>query len=160
MLTEAIKTRVSSGMSHYQGESDGRGVDSKFFIMDEDWGIKFPYDDNGSKKSFAEIRDDMYERQKAAAALGLAPNVGEKVDLPEIGHYGYITERVDVQAFRAKTYDQCGIESYAVEKEMDEKLGYCYCDLHSGNYGYRKDGTLVRLDFGMCGISRIHYVRI
>ena len=70
------------------------GCKQVFVKLTDNWGVKiFSEDEHGEWAE--ELRDETYELQRRAAAIGCGPDVGDKVDLPT-GDFGYVTEVVQL----------------------------------------------------------------
>jgi hypothetical protein len=129
------------------------GIMCIFVALNEKWGIKLYM----SKR----YRDDSFKRQSLAASLGLAPEVGESIDLG-VGKwkYGFITEIVELVTDREKPANMCVLVwAWPWSKENWEKIeptidrlqkeiGWYFADYHGENWGYHKDGHLIPIDFG------------
>ena len=140
--------------------SSPRGEVAYFVPLGGKWAIKL--------FKHAGKRDKVYDRQKLAAAHDMAPEVGDKVNLPDSDGsgfcYGYITEVIhSVEGqwkkdlaknpdIREHDWDKKWISQYKQEKiayvcklmDIIDLVG----DAHSFNFGF-KNGKLMMLDFGM-----------
>lgn len=135
-------------------EGSPRGIASVYIRLDDKWGLKlFWYEDD---------RDFAYNLQSQAADCGLAPEVGEKVDLSIDCQrpYGYTTEHVKVLPHNLpsdETY--CLINRNRNFKEnirnlsdsLYDNLNIHFGDLHLFNVGW-KNGKYVCIDFGNEGV--------
>jgi acetyltransferase-like isoleucine patch superfamily enzyme len=143
MIDLAIAAIKNSPPSAYS-----EGYHARFLKLNENWGLKV-YDNRG-------IRDKTYRLQKMAAEINRAPQLGQNFELV-VGDrilYGYITEVVEVHS---------ELNEYGYYPDLDEFEDEEYnllikelckimevCDLHGGNVGYLKNGTLVAFDFSLC----------
>jgi len=145
-IISSLEKRLPKGYE----QADGHGADCNFYILDDKWGIKFGA--WGTREKREDDRDRMYFRQRRAAQYGVAPKVGERVNLPEVGKcgfYGFVVERASTcRDENMGYYLQCYLAEHA-EKELFRATGFCYSDRHQGNYGYLKGNRkFVRIDFG------------
>jgi hypothetical protein len=146
--------------------SSPKGVSAVFIPVTKNWAIKLFRDEEG--------RDNAYHMQKTYYGAGYAPELGDKIDLPEgirdpitwgEFKYGYFTEIVKTVINKAANWnamqdqrenfqqewgdrDDPGSKLYSYIKEMWEEAGEELDDLHPGNWGYSKDGKLIPIDFG------------
>lgn len=146
-------------------QSSPKGVSSVFIPITKNWAMKLFRDE--------ESRDDAYNMQKTYYGAGYAPELGDKIDLPEgiqdantwgEFQYGYFTEIVEtvidkranwiVTAEQRENfidawgdYEDEDSRLYSYIQEMWEETGEELWDLHPGNWGY-KDGKLIPIDFG------------
>ena len=157
-LAETVKQRISGSPS---------GISCVFVSLDDDNGIKLFYSERE--------RDKVYDAQAQCLAVGLAPNLGQKVDLPTGSmRFGYITEKV-VVLYESGNNELGGLytawnevenncddpDDYDYDPETNpfklvhDKLyadaGWDFQDAHSKNWGIKKDGQIVPIDFGNDG---------
>lgn len=123
------------------------GMQCVFVAIDEQWGIKLYF--NSCK------RDECMENQQNCYNVGLAPEVGPPIDLPNgFYRYGYITERakVAVEGCYGPKHrvweDQNRIQVQELRAELEERADWYMGDDHAGNFGYIR-GKLVPIDFGI-----------
>lgn len=141
-----------------EGSPKKNGVSSFFVRLDENHGLKYTYS--------MILRNQMYDSQRRAFAIGIAPEPFDLVEftLPGKGtQYGYVTE-----AIPATFWDQYVDEwangplpgpdprieephrsNNAMLRERLEDIGLLDIayDLHSRNWGYDKNGKPVCIDF-------------
>lgn len=129
-------------------EESPAGLCNLFLPINDEWGIKF------CRSEFD--RDKIYKRQKAAAEHGLAPIVGDKVQLPQAMYfiddcgyeiryqYGYFTEKVQVVGYDRKLRNDK--EKDILCYKLSELVNFRFIDCHWGNIGI-KDGQYVCIDF-------------
>jgi hypothetical protein len=148
------------------------GCRQMFVKLTESWGVKIFSEDKYGEWA-EESRDETYELQQAAAAIGCGPDVGDKVDLPT-GDFGYITEVVQLfnphlaeNAFSTvwpgggkdkygdpltnRHYDVFYQEKFFRQEIRDLKaelytVDFDFNDTHGGNMGW-KNGKLICIDF-------------
>lgn len=145
-IISSLEKRLPMGYE----KADGHGADCNFYILDDKWGIKFGA--WGTRERREGDRDRMYYRQRRAAQYGVAPKVGERVNLPDVGKngfFGFVVERASTcKDEKMGYYLQCYLAEQA-EKELFKAVGFCYSDRHQGNYGYLpQNRKFVRIDFG------------
>lgn len=145
-------------------DSSPEGIQCSFIPLNDKWGIKV--------YSCKSTRDYAYINQKKCLEIGLAPELGDKIDLDD-KTYCYITERVwtfpclDSDMDRRRFLLDHTIEELEVAlKEIDmfedhyldsglsdivdeiwEKTGWRFIDDHVFNWG-KKDGNWIPIDFG------------
>lgn len=155
------------------------GAESVFIPINDKWAIKIiqsavlvdwnnTYDDDEMTLEVA--RDIMYGRQKAVAELGYAPEVGDKINLPD-GTFGYITEIVEAAKVPPADFGYQAAEEFnnadpfyceyleankkgtieIIIDEIEAETSWRMTDSHGGNWG-RKNGQWVVIDFG-CAIK-------
>jgi hypothetical protein len=104
------------------------------------------------------IRDATFQRQKECFAVGLAPEVGQCVDLGN-GYYAYTTEVIKVICKLGKSFSRNQKKNHAlmpkyrvrmaeVKDRLHEETDFYFTDSEwIFNWG-TKDGQLMPLDFG------------
>lgn len=140
------------------------GVACKFVALDERWAIKL--------YTSSRMRNGCFHRQRKANKLGLGPEVGQKINLPETAFpeevdlfqedfsiflYGYVTEVIETVQHEFDMGLACPAWSWAYkhEKELDpirkrllNEMNWDFYDWHGKNWG-RKNGQLMPIDFGI-----------
>jgi len=145
-------------------KSSPRGRDCTFIPLTEKWGLKL--------FNHKETRDLSYDRQKKCLEIGLAPEIGDKIDLPD-DQYGYITEIVwcfpnidtindenrylethsiseldelkdEIEKFQ-DSFEENGLVE--IIKNIYDLTGWNFYDDHVFNWG-KKDGKWIPIDFG------------
>lgn len=155
-----ISPLVLDKISNADENSSPRGIMCYFVPLDENWGIKVYY--------YKDERDKAYSYQKQCYELGgPAPQTGEcfEVRCGDEIKYCYITERVKLlydwdeqerwdsgggsgwspHAIASKDSEKQRIET---RKEIQNLLNVYFADYHAHNFGIRKDGRFVCIDFG------------
>lgn len=112
-----------------------RGSWCQFVPIDKTCGVKF--------YKHKEVRDKTLKAQQFAYKYNLAPQTGSKITITHHGKllYGYVTEIVNMRAGRSFTTE------FASLMHKIHNIGFRIDDLHTGNVGRRKNGTLVCTDF-------------
>jgi hypothetical protein len=156
MIVAEIEQKIRSSFS-----DSPNGCQCKFVPLDDKWAIKL-------YKS-RQKRDETYDNQKMCFDVGYAPELGERIDLPNGPmRYGYITEIVET-IFNTADYDldaDCSEdeddeysevldwegENYSelnrIKRFLYQKTGWEFRDDHAFNWGM-KDGKLIPIDFGV-----------
>ena len=159
-----MRTRELGKLVNNRGASP-EGASAVFVPINDDWAIKFYVCE--------EACIEAYEMQKhVLEETGLAPKVGSgivKIE-DEFGDdlFGYITEIVETFISHEETANPVNswyfddLSRWCNWEESDEfaELGFLetlekveaetnldFCDAHAGNWGYRKDGVPIPIDF-------------
>lgn len=137
-------------------EFSPHGVSCNFVPINDKWGMKIYKTETERNKAFV--------NQKEFLEHSLAPEIGGKVDLPDIG-FAYITEIVETvldqhEYLEHDDHDRSqywDAEEKWSHKNLDEILelmnkinskstSFRFYDNHAGNLG-RKNGKLIPIDF-------------
>jgi hypothetical protein len=140
------------------------GCVATYIQVDEYWGFKWYHSTYEGNK--------LFRRHKKAAKLGVGPEIGPRRDLvlkdgTEI--FGFFIETVElaenhvIKSLGYKSYRTIPakelrnidehLELLCDRREVQQLANKCrshkmlWPDLHSGNFGYRQDGTVLRIDF-------------
>lgn len=140
--------RVKKMTKVFAKTADGspKGIQCTFIRLNEKWACKFYHQEV--------IRNEAYDRQKAAHAIGLGPAVGGKDITVYSPHgrpyYGYITEVVKtVQCEWAWQWaENMKHEIGPIIKRLEKELNWEFTDHHGLNWGYNENGKLIPIDFG------------
>jgi hypothetical protein len=122
------------------------GCEAYYIKIDDDWGFKF-FDHEGR-------RNYLYRKHQQAERLDIGPKVGPKraINVLRAKRYGFFIEHVKVgtEVYRnVPCYYKIPEVEQLVRKMESHK--FPWDDFHKANLGLRKDGVLVRIDFGDCG---------
>lgn len=141
-MTPAI---ASIGLTEQIIRKSPAGMVCHFVKLDDDWGVKCF---RRERK-----RNECYNWQKKAAAVGLGPKVGEMFSFGK--YFCYITQVAEVyHNIESMDWDDyCDIERDnqdeidKLKAELEEKIGFWFSDDHIGNIGFI-NGRMVCIDFG------------
>ncbi len=165
-----MQTQTYQELVEQKKDSSPGGADAVFIPISDKWALKMFHCEYK--------RDFSYEIQQKCSEHGLAPKVGEKVDIEDDEYcYGFICEIVETVVpedliMKVKRANESGEGwSYELDNEWGEyeydselqtelselnqkydNLGFYPSDMHVGNLGYMydEDGErrLVCIDFG------------
>lgn len=120
------------------------GMQCVFVALDNKWGIKLYFDQDK--------RDQCYQLQEECLDHGLAPELGDIVDLPSGFYcYGYITEIAQIVAHNdsdGRIWEMRNSEDVQdLIANLYKCTGWQMIDNHYQNFGY-VNNCLVPIDFG------------
>jgi hypothetical protein len=133
------------------------GVSHAFVSIGDDWGIRIYTHTFWNKAERRNVVENEFQLHQSAAELGLAPEVGEVVELTSGGitYYGYTVREVETWG---TTDDEDNYESIYFDQREElqaaifEAVGVFPSDIKRENTGI-VDGHLVFLDWGEESIS-------
>lgn len=141
VTSEELNTTLPTLLSQYCNDS---GADARYWHKGgTKWGIKFYFDELA--------RDQNYERQAEAHHLGIAPQLGDKVEWDIDGShvYGFITQHIRVAFWLPdeEKQDARKLLDETISTYDDDTRRRLYQDLHNKNWGIDDDGKPLIIDF-------------
>jgi tRNA A-37 threonylcarbamoyl transferase component Bud32 len=134
MIMQAIETFNRTPRHEHKS-----GVSARYVQINKNWGLKV--------YQYVEERDKTYRFQKLAAEHGLAPKLGQKVQVDR--SFGYLTESVASLMSEEMDYSQWDASDECNDLIVKlHRIGFWAGDLHHENAGRMADGRIVCIDFG------------